>query len=261
MGHQRLGSIPRTRQWEQVIALVESGGHVSSVAAASIRAVEQGLAHAWDDVGLRESLWRLACLPLLAQDHICPSGLSRALGIQLSNHRLMGLAAAYVEAVDCALSNNQGRTDLGELAQITGVETLFRALSPGVTSLFDSTPEALKEALAALATPVQFGKLARRYFARLIYRILDYFLSRVLSEKVGEDQRFRTLAEQGAFMDALDIHCDQASIIVEQFCGEWWGKTLHEQGEIPKEEIPSLAHGAKEKLLKELKEGAGTHDP
>jgi hypothetical protein len=43
MGHQRLGPLPRTRKWVQVVALVEGGAGAAQVANATTAAAEAGL--------------------------------------------------------------------------------------------------------------------------------------------------------------------------------------------------------------------------
>jgi len=43
MGHTRLGDLPRTRKWQEVVALVAGGAGVCQVANAVIQAAERGL--------------------------------------------------------------------------------------------------------------------------------------------------------------------------------------------------------------------------
>jgi len=43
MGHIRLGELPRTRKWAQVVGLIEGGAGSAQVANATITAAERGL--------------------------------------------------------------------------------------------------------------------------------------------------------------------------------------------------------------------------
>ena len=52
MGHVRLKTLPRTRQWEQVIELLEDGASVEGIAAASADAADGALGAAVFDPGL-----------------------------------------------------------------------------------------------------------------------------------------------------------------------------------------------------------------
>jgi len=42
MGHIRLGDLPRTLKWKQVVALLEGGGGTALLANATISAAEKG---------------------------------------------------------------------------------------------------------------------------------------------------------------------------------------------------------------------------
>ena len=50
MGHIRLGNLPRTRKWRQLIALIEVGAGAAQVANATIDAADRGLKEAAKDV-------------------------------------------------------------------------------------------------------------------------------------------------------------------------------------------------------------------
>ena len=43
MGHMRLGDLPRTRKWQQVVGLIEGGAGTAQLANATISAAERGL--------------------------------------------------------------------------------------------------------------------------------------------------------------------------------------------------------------------------
>src|SRR5205823_3865558 len=111
--------------------------------------------------------------------------------------------------------------------------------------------------LAGLATPGQVSNLGRRFFGRLIYKCLDYYLSRALSDHVGEGRRFATLADVARFSQALETHCTEAAVIVERFSGEWFSLHRREtEGDLTHELAAQFAHGAMRKLIDELKQGA-----
>jgi len=58
-------------------------------------------------------------------------------------------------------------------------------------------------------------------------------LSRELSNYVGGDRRFANAGDLAEFNAALDLHCRQASRIVEEFAGGWFSKTNWERGITP----------------------------
>jgi hypothetical protein len=68
MGHIRLGELPRTRRWEQVVELIKSDGSAAAVAAAALKAVEKGFQQAAEDEGVGRATWLLTQLPLAARN-------------------------------------------------------------------------------------------------------------------------------------------------------------------------------------------------
>jgi len=256
MGHVRLGILPRTRKWRQVVALIEGGAGTAQLANATITAAERGLRRAAEDKGLVETIWLLTQLPLAARTQDF-AGALRAAGLRVSDSpSLMEVVGALSDAVDLRLANNGGRTDLGEMAQMAAAETIAKEIGGRTQSLFGTTPDDVQRAFAQIATNKQFSGFARQFFARLTNRCLDYFLSRAMAHHVGEGKRFTTLAQQGEFSKALQTHCREAAKIVEVFSGGWFSKTNWENTGIPRDKAAGFAHAAMGKIISELREGA-----
>jgi hypothetical protein len=173
---------------------------------------------------------------------------------------LMEILGAFTDAVDGRLRNNCGRTDLGEMAQMAAVETYAEVISPRTDGLFGTAAEEVRQAFAAFATTHHVGRLSRRFFSRLIFKLLDYYLSRTLTDHVGEGQRFSCLKQVADFYTALETHCAEATGVVEIFSGEWFSKQQWEtRGNITPRLVARFAHGAGQKLIEVLKRG-NQHD-
>lgn len=259
MGHTRLGDLPRTRRWGEVVGLLACGAGTAQVANATITAAERGLNLAAEDKALVETVWLLSQLPLAARakDLTGFVGALRQGGLQVSDSPgLMEVVGAFSDAIDARLSNNGGRTDLGEMAQMAASETIAMVLGSRTQSLFGTQPQDVQKALAGLATNKQFSEFSRQFFARITNRCLNYFLSRAVTHHIGEGQRFATLAQQSEFTKALEVHCREASKIVEDFSGGWFTKTNWEKNGISRDDARGFAHVAMRKLVDELKAGA-----
>lgn len=258
MGHIRLGELPRTRKWAQVVGLIGAGASTAQVATATINAAEKGLGVAVKDKGVVETIWLLTQLPLAARSEDFVAAL-RDCGVQVSQSPgLMEIVSAVTEAIDAKMPNNRGRTDLGEMAQMAAAETLTEVIGSRTKGLFGTTPEDVQHEFSKLATTKQFSTFAKDFFARFTTKCIDYFVSRALTQHVGDGQRFTTLAQQSAFTDALRTHCKEASRIVEEFSGGWFSKTNWEtRGEISRQDIAAFTSYAMTKLTAELKQGAG----
>jgi len=257
MGHDQLGDLPRSREWDEVVELIRGDGTAAQVAAAALAAAETGFRQAGKDEGVARVLWLLTQLPLAARD---PNYVDRlaSLGVRVPDAPgLAEMVGAFTDAVDAHMRRSQGRTDLGEMAQMAAVETLTTIVGQRTNSLFGSTSEDVRQELAALATAKQFGTLARDFFAGLSRRYLAFFLSRELSNHVGGDRRFSNIAEHREFNEALDRHCREASRIVEDYAGAWFSKTNWETG-ITTENTRHFAAYSLDKLRREFKRGAGT---
>jgi hypothetical protein len=258
MGHIRLGNLPRTRKWQQVVALIEGGAGTAQVANATIAAAEQGLNLAAEDKGLVETIWLLTQLPLAARGDDFGQAL-QSTGLDVSDSPgLMEVIGAFSDAIDKRLANNGGRTDLGEMAQMAASETMADIIGSRTQSLFGTTSDDVKNAFSKLATNKQFSIFARDFFSRLTNKCLDYFVSRATAHHVGEGRRFRTLAQQGEFTKALGTHSREASKIIEAFSGGWFSKTNWEKKGISRQDAAGFAHVAMKKIVAELKEGART---
>jgi hypothetical protein len=248
MGHIRLGNLPRTKKWQQVVALLDSGASTDQVAAATLEASQRGLEEAARDPALAYSFWLLTQLPLCARksDYIAEL---RKVGISVeSDPGLLDLVGAFTDSVDDHVRRTGGRTDLGEMAQMGAAESLTSTLRQQTDSLFGTAPSDIQRELAGLATKKNFSLLARDFFARLSERYLTYFLSRQTSNQ------FKNVDENRQFREALSLHCKQASKIVEEFAGGWYSKANYEGG-ITQKKAANFIGVALKKLRAELEKG------
>jgi hypothetical protein len=257
MGHIRTGPLPTTRKWNRVVGLIVGGAEAAQVATATVHAATRGLKRAADDPGVLEAVWLLIRLPLAARSPNFAAGL-RACDLLLEDAPgLIDISVGYLAAVDDKMAGG-GRTDLGEMAQTSGVETINATISDRARSLWGSGPDEVQRAFADLATVRHFGGFARRFFARFVSKCLSYFLSKALPNHVGDGKRFRTVADQGRFADALRTHCEEAAVRVEDFAGEWF--SLHRfqtAGDITRAETKRFLGYAMQKLTTELRDREG----
>jgi hypothetical protein len=253
MGHIRLRTLPKTRKWNQVVNLIAASADVERIAAASADAAEHGLEQASQDEGLAHAFWLLTQIPQAAR-HSNFSERLWELGVSVSSKpTLLEIVAAFTRAVDDHVRERGKRSDLGEMAQRAASETLVSLAGRELPSLFGPTASDVQQALSKLATSDRFSIVARDFFSRLTSRSLGYFLSRELSKHVGPDKRFATVNDHSDFNAALDLHCREASRIIKEFSGGWYGKTLYEKGNITPLEAKKFAHVAFKKLRAELR--------
>lgn len=258
MGHLHPKRLPRTPSWLRVVDLLESGGPISKLAAATAEASEPDLVRASRDPALTHSFWLLTQLPQAAQKEGFGAALADLGFDEDAPSSLPALLAKLSGAVRRNVDPSVEQTDLGEMATLSAAESLSDFVGRELPSLFGPSSANLRLALAQFATRDRFAELSRDYFARLTFKIIDYYISRALPQLVGPGRAIDSIAAETEFRNALQQHCRDASLIVENFSSQWFSK-MNREGGI----TPTLAQGfaavALQKMRDELK-ARGTGD-
>ena len=242
MGHTRLGPLPKSRSWSQVVETLtgnrfrgfpvsSSSSRVDAVAAQTLKAARTTLAKASDDDGVRYAFYLLTRLAIASRRPDWQAVLSEH-GISLRDQSsVFDLTAQVQGAIDRYVGGTAiGATDLSEMAQQAVGEALTTLLAAQTPSLFEGAESKdLKQALRRLSTKKGFGQLGQRFFGRFVARFLNYHLSRATAAGLGAP-RLQTLGNIGEFNHALTTHCEESARIVRDFCGDWYSKTEYEQG-------------------------------
>lgn len=254
MGHERMGILPRTRTWQEVLALIDAGAEAWQVAKATLHAAERTLNLASEDLGLVEAVWLLMQLPEAAQADDFAAAL-RGCGLDVpSGPNLLDITAALSDAIDRGM--RIGRNDLGEFAQTSAVEAVTQVVGERLQSLFPNDSRDVQHAFAALRSPVRMAEILRAFMARVSERVIGYFLSAETALHVGPAQRFLNLAQVSDFNAALRTHCFEAADIIRVFSAEWFSKERHASGHISRDAAAKFVHGAAVKLTSEFTDRA-----
>ncbi len=252
MGHIRLGTLPQSKKWREVVALLNSDAPMELIALAAANASEKDLKRASDDPVFQYVSNLLVTLPLQARS---PSFLEFVTGVGLSEENLTsvtGLLSGLNSVIDAQASELGRASDAGDIAKAALLETLSVQLNDRLPSLFEPSPAEVRRALAGFSSGQGFAVLARDFFARLTYRSLDYYLSRELANHTGSGKRFASDAERVAFQQALRQHAFEASRIVQEFAGGWYGKTVWKEQSFDQDAINNFTRFAFTKMRREL---------
>lgn len=253
MGHSRIGTLPATHRWDEVVDFISNGADVSKVAERTLWASEKALSTTKNDVGFREAMHLLVQLALAGKSADAVEHLA-GVGVEFGNSFSgADLAAAVSSALDRRMEGKGNRSDWGEMARGALVSTISELLAGKGDTLFAASRADLTAELRPLHREKQFGALGRSFFGTLANKFLNYFLSKTLTTHVGAGQRFPTMNEYAGFKQAMQKHCSEAAVIVEKFCGQWLQKRFREnEGKASRADAEALGAYAIEKMQLEL---------
>jgi hypothetical protein len=252
MGHVRLSKLRTSRNWRQVVALLDRNTDVADIADAVAKAAEDELISARGDPVLANTVWLLTQLPLAARSDRFAAELV-SLGFPAgSEQSLLSVVAGLSRAVETQISDPQDRTDFGELARQAASDSLSTLVGAQMPGLFGNSAADFQTELAKFASKDRFALLARDFFARLTYKTLDYYISRVLPDFVGPGRSLPSLEREQQFSSALELHCHEAAVIVEGFAGGWLSKTKYSR-KLTKEATQGFTDYALRKMRDELR--------
>ena len=253
MGHVRLGTLPHTKRWKKVIDLVSNGADAAHVAAATIEASQKALTFVQGDVGFREAVQLLVEIGQAGSEKDPADHLAKV-GIQLpTNPSVTDVALGISQALERRIDGASKHVEFAAKAKAALIGAVTEHLENRMGTLLDGTGEDACVGLRGVHTEKGFGELGRSFFSKLMDGCMNWFLSRTLSAHVGAEQRFATMNQLSQFEKALKTHCDESSVIVQDYCGEWFGKHRYqENGKISQKSIDGFGWFAVEKMRGEF---------
>ena len=260
MGHSRIGTLPATKKWKEVVSLVANGADEARVADAVLVAAGKMFARVRDDAGFREAMRLIMQLALAGSRPNTATELDAAGLAVAENTSLVDVVLAIGEEFDKRVDAANGRSDFAEVAQRALVGSVTDLLKENLPSLFEPSRDDVSAAFKKLKQPGNFGKFFQNFVGGLTNELLDTYLTRTLGTHLGEGQRFATTDQIGQFTQAMKTHCHEAAKIVETFAAEWFSKHRFQgAGDISREKAEAFGWVAFRKLTLELAARARKH--
>ena len=266
MGHTRIGNLPKTQKWRDLVAriagsrvsggLLSAASYVDAIAAQTLVASRKGLDNAKHDAGVLYAFYLLTQITLASRSANWEDALTRH-GIRLArDSTVFDLTSEIQTAIDRHVSrSSSGATDLSEMAQQSVGEALMSLADTRAVNLFGGSSDEVRNAIRTLSTKKGFGELGQRFFGVFVARFLNFYLSRATAAALG-GPRLPELADVAEFNVALRAHCDQSARIVRDFCGAWYSKTAYKEG-IDLQNASRFLAVAVRKLSNELEQQGG----
>lgn len=258
MGHIRLGRLPKTQRWDQVVvALAADDVNARMVASTTAWAADHRLSQLRSDPSLTYCVWLLVRIASAARrpDFV------EALGDIGLDVRSGDSAIGFVTKVGARAREEVERHPesgpFGEVATLALRRALTETVGTEGGSLFGSSLEDLERAIHRHTTPARFGELASRFFGDFTARTLRFYVDKELSFHVGPEHALATIEQSATFVEDLDRFGRQSARIVEVFAADWYAKYDWERGgAIGRDDAQNFVKGAIRKLRRELKEPA-----
>ena len=260
MGHQRLGKLPASRAWRELVACIVSGKEsVAELADRVLEASEKSLNKASNDPAFKEAVYLLCKIPLAAQADDLALALAQ-LDIHIpTNPTRTDIIVGFERAIEkVQRGGSNDITDLSEIAKQAAISALNSLLTkPPPTpqlDLWKKPVEGVHLALKHCATPEGFADLAQSFFARFGENNIRYYLDRQLPKHLGGDGFIKSIPDMTLFDQNNRQHNKEAALIMRFYAKEWYAKVnYHEKKKLTPKDTAGFAHVAISKLRKEYR--------
>jgi hypothetical protein len=253
MGHTTLGVLPRTRYWAAVVELLTDGAPSAEVVSASAQAAERDLLLATSDPIFVEAVRLLLAIPAAARAADFGAAL-RDLDLNVPDQPdLLDLVTASSIRLEDLRAHVRPNSDIGELASRALSGTLTTTIGDALPGLLDATSADVQAAARNLSWNKGVSEYVRRFFGTLLSSTLSYWLDRTLDTMIGPEKRFTEVSSRSAFDLEVEHFAWEASRIIKEFSGGWYGKTLHHAGGFSDSSAASFGHVALKKIVDDLR--------
>ena len=260
MGHERVGILPHTKRWRDVVAQLaespESREDIAVIANATLQNVRLQFRQIHTDEGVIAAFQFLIALTKNASSgELATSSLSPTInfGEQPSTLRLIGELCSWVEAQSA--SHEYAVIATKAAGDAISLWSSQQAMQP---SLFSSSMDS--QAIWERANNgAGFCEVSRLFFSKFTERYLNYFLEREASASMTSVTTRDELSSQlREHIDGVSRFAFETSRITQSFAAGWFN--THAQENIPSvEESRGFLYIAFGKLREELLREAGHH--
>ena len=235
MGHERIGMLPTTEKWrdivDQIAGMYVSEAAVAEIARQTIQNVRNQFRRLDQDGGVLESFQFLVNLAVASREENPRAWLS-SIGIELPEDPT---PISFAKAVNAWIELKRDSYEYGEIAQRAAGDAIsgwYNENKPTTGSLFESLEDPF-EVWRRAGNAAGFCELSRLFFAKLTQRYLEYFLDREASSALGDiEERTEFKRQLENHVDSISVHAFETAKITQSFAAGRFNKH-------PKEGVPS----------------------
>ncbi len=258
MGHERIGHLPRSVSWRNIVSALDgaasgSDTDIATLAAKTLELVRSRFQALHRDTGVQAAFGFIVALAR-SQPATIDSRAAPQLSLP-SDATPFRLSVALNDWVDSHAESHE----YAELSKRAAAEALAawhkqQSHQPGLFA--HGSAESSREVWSAASTGAGFSEVSRLFLARFTERYLRYFLEREASSAITSiDARERFSERLHKSVDLVSQHAFETSRIAQSFAAGWYNK--HARHQTPNNaSLSNFLRVAFEKLREELRRKA-----
>ncbi len=256
MGHERIGLLPKSKKWREIVQDLSAPGlddaEIVEIASRTLNNVRNRFTLLASDQGVRAAFEFLALFSVSMREEE-PQGFLSERGVDSASFTPIQLAKAVNEWVE----QRSIVKEYGRMAARAAADSFASWLSGGATGqlLLGQYPEHPSDRWRPLGRAGGFCELSRLFFAKLTERYLNYFLEREASAALPSIAAREHFGQQiGAHTDAVSLHAFEASKITQSFAAGWFNRYVAHgalEGKAVEAFVGHAFHKMREELLVE----------
>ncbi len=256
MGHERIGFLPRSRMWQELVSKIGDVGAaadaVPRIAHRTLHQVRRRLDGLERDSGLEAAF---SFILTLCRYEPKASDADRGPVIDLGHNPS---PLEITRLLNTWIDDNTDSAEYAELAKRSGADAIayWSKRCSDQQELFDAQQTAL-QIWSDAATGSAFSEISRVFFGKLLERYLKYFLEREASTQFHRIEDRDAFSENlASYVDSVARHAFEASEITQSFAAGWYNKRVRDA--MPtRDEIQGFLSFALSKLRQEIQREAG----
>ena len=231
MGHERLGVLPKTTPWSNIIdqmeTLYESGDcSVADIAQEVLKNVRNRYEKLGEDVAIRTVLSALIKLSH-AYSHEHPSD---RFGELTLDNSISPTVSSVIQAIREKIPEGEINSEYTQLALRATSDALIewqKEHASTQTNLFEPADESIQP-WKELGTGAGFCELSKSFFGNLTERYLNYFLDRAASTHLTLSEKDRFDSELKEYVGEVSKHAFETAKITQSFSAGWFNKYVRD---------------------------------
>lgn len=255
MGHERVGFLPKTKKWTDLVgrmgSVYSASVPVASVAAQTLQNVRQQYENLFQDEAVKTTFAFLVTFSRACRfDN--PAGELEDSGVPIPDKLTL---LSIVKTLRDQVPPREAASEYGQLALAAAADAVGKWYKQNATTqlpLFKPTNDFLGS-WRDLGNGSGFCELARLFFGKLTERYLNYFLDRAASATFPTSQQREQFQQDiQSHVDDISKHAFETAKITQSFAAGWFN--AHARDKIPNaKEIEGFLAVAFGKLRDELR--------